>query len=375
LEIKNNYLLFIDDNHINLKILEELFKKYDYRVGSATTGLQALKSIENDPPDLILLDIAMPGMNGFEVCEKLKCKMATKDIPIIFMSANTDLESKIKCFQSGAVDYITKPFNISEVKARIKTHLYVKNLQTKLKESNRLLDERINDVNKQDELRYKFTNMLVHDLKNPVKSLRSVFNELENEILDEQNPLYKYLPKAKNAIDDLDTMIKNLLDVRNLEKNEMPINLEITNLNDLCEKICQNVKDVDTRLAKFNFSIPSQILQANVDNLLLTRIIENLVTNAFKYTPQKGEVELKLFYNEETRQINITVRDTGEGIAEDQLEKIFDMYSQTDKNVNNSSGLSLAFCKLAINLQDGEIVATSKQNDGSTFTLILQNSN
>ena len=157
-------VLVVDDTIENLRLLSELLGEQGYEVRAVTNGRQALQAVEHDPPDLILLDINMPEMNGYEVCRRLKAQERSKDVPVIFLTALTDTADKVRAFDAGGVDYVTKPFQFEEVLARVKTHVALRRAQVELADS-------YTRLRALEQLRDDLVHMVVHDMRSPLPAL------------------------------------------------------------------------------------------------------------------------------------------------------------------------------------------------------------
>ena len=159
-------VLVVDDGIDNLRLLSDFLGEHGYEVRAVTTGRQALQAVEHDPPDLILLDITMPEMNGYEVCQRLKAKDRSRDVPVIFLTSLTDTADKVRAFDAGGVDYVTKPFQFDEVLARVKTHVALRRAQAELADS-------YTRLRALEQLRDDLVRMVVHDMGSPLQALLS----------------------------------------------------------------------------------------------------------------------------------------------------------------------------------------------------------
>ncbi|MFZ2655512.1 MAG: response regulator [Victivallales bacterium] len=207
-------ILIVDDTPANLLLLDKMFADRGYKTRSVLSGKLALQAARSEPPDLILLDINMPEMNGYEVCEQFKADAKLKDIPVIFISALSETIDKIKAFAVVGVDYVTKPFQLEEVDARVRTHLELRRLRLELERQNRRLQENYDHLGKLEDLQDKLTHMFVHDMRLPLIGVTGYLETLEMDAgrkLD-SNEL-EILRKARNNGLVLVGMINSLMDV------------------------------------------------------------------------------------------------------------------------------------------------------------------
>ena len=207
-------ILIVDDTPANLLLLVNMLAERGYRPRPVSSGKLALQAARDETPDLVLLDINMPEMNGYEVCEHLKADAVLKDIPVIFISASGETIDKIKAFAVGGVDYVTKPFQLEEVDARVRTHLELRRLRLELERQNRRLQENYDHLGKLEDLQDKLTHMFVHDMRLPLIGITGYLETLEMDAgrkLD-SNEL-EILRKARNNGLVLVGMINSLMDV------------------------------------------------------------------------------------------------------------------------------------------------------------------
>ena len=234
-------ILLVDDTPANLKVLTELLKEQGYRVRVAINAQLALQAIERKPPDLILLDINMPDMDGYSVAKTLKSQSAHADIPIIFISALNEVEDKIKAFEAGGVDYITKPFHFAEVKARVETHLNIDALKKSLQAQNTALAQSLRREKELESLRDNLVNMMVHDLRSPLTGILGYLSLLEMKSAQWDESSQKFLQNAQSSTDTMVNMITQLLDAHRLEAGQMPISRETHCLKAVTQKALEQL--------------------------------------------------------------------------------------------------------------------------------------
>ncbi len=364
-------ILVVDDTEANIDILvEALGDQYDLLV--ALDAKTALEIVDEEPPDLILLDIMMPEMDGYEACAILKNNPETMDIPIVFLTAMTGIENKTKGFELGAVDYITKPFEIREVEARVKTHLTLKKTQEDKAKQFEELQQTYDDLSQAEDSRDALMHMIVHDMRTPLTGIKGsldVFDLMNKEKLTEKE--MKLIHTAQNSSKKLIEMVSSLLDLNKLEAGEMPIDKEEIDLktvvNDAIDFIGEPINRVN-----FIYDPQSDPVMGFFDSNLVTRIMVNLLGNSIKFTPPGGNLELSFGNTADYLQVNLA--DTGQGIPEEFREKIFEKFGQANlkkEQKSYSTGIGLAFCKLAVEAHGGKIWVESEVGKGSTFIFTL----
>lgn len=353
-------ILIVDDNQENLKLLGSLLSKEGYRLNVALEGKQALDMVNKSKPDLILLDIVMPIMDGFATCKILKSDPEYKDIPIIFLTSSLETESIVKGFDLGAIDYLTKPFNSSELLARVKTHI-------ELKKSKEIIKKQYKDLLKVESLRNSLASILVHDLKNPLTSI-SGYAQLILRNKDDSK-LKKYLNRIVETSDVMLNLIMSILDVSKMESNKMNVIRSKINIKKIFEDIESGLystyENKNIKL-EIEFSVDSSEIVA--DSELFKRILINLISNAIKYSPQNGIVKLQI--TKEGAKTKFFVMDQGKGIPEEFKDKIFEKFGQIEiekKGERYSTGLGLTFCKMAVEAHGGEIGFYKNNDGGNTF--------
>ncbi len=352
-------ILIVDDTPANLKLLAGMLKERGYKPRTVSSGEHALEAARLAVPDLILLDVAMPGMDGFEVCENLKADPDLKDVPILFISALTDTMVKVKAFRVGGDDYITKPFRFEEVEARVRTQL-------ELHRQRRELQTSYEQLRRLEALRDNLTHMVVHDMRS---LLMAVMAPLELAI-DSEDKRVSYIEQAQKAIASLNEMMLLMLDVSRLESGRMPVRKVECDLNQVAQTVVDSlVPIVGNRRLTLSSKGPVDV---ECDTGLVRRIIENLVNNALKFTPSGGLVDVSLSSSDgDTR---VTVRDSGVGIPPECHQQIFEKFGQVQGDGQKlGTGLGLAFCKLAVTAHGGAIGVESELGRGSTFWFTLPN--
>ncbi len=352
-------ILIVDDVPANLELLSAIIRDRGYEPRPVPSGKLALLAAQADPPDLILLDIRMPEMNGFEICERLKADTVLKDIPVIFVTALTDTEKKVKALSMGAVDYVTKPFQVEEVCARVETHL-------ELYRSKRELQRSYDKLRELETLRDNLVHMIVHDMRSPMMVI------LGNLEMAEMEPL------TKNLADCIDTasisaitileMISSLLDVSKMEAGQMTLELSAIDMRVLVNETFRMVETLRGQRV-LNLTSPMKMEMIVGDARLIRRVLQNLIGNALRFTDkEKGTITVGIEIADDN--VRVSVEDNGTGILPEYREKVFGKFFQVDKRKKGrtySTGLGLTFCKLAVEAHGGRIGLESDVGKGCNF--------
>ncbi|MDM8540303.1 hybrid sensor histidine kinase/response regulator [Desulfococcaceae bacterium HSG9] len=360
-------ILIVDDNPKNIQVVGNLLRLEGHPTAFAFNGKQALEMIKADNYDLILLDIMMPGMDGFEVCEALKKEERTKDIPVIFLTAKADMDSIVKGFDLGAFDYVTKPFISQELLARVRSRLKMKSLNDELK-------RRYLEIKELEAVKETMTQMIVHDMKNPLNIILGYADLLQiNEAVSADPQASKYITSVIKSGRTMLEMVMQMLDIARLESGQM--NLKIENIavaeivNEAADNMRPLLKEASVVLKR---CLPENIAELRADRKLLRRILANIIGNAIHYAPQDTAVTLSAVRQDQDILIEIT--DQGPGIPSEYHEAIFEKFTQGKKDAarhRHSTGLGLAFCKMATEALGGSIGVESQVDKGSTFWLRL----
>jgi two-component system sensor histidine kinase/response regulator len=363
-------ILVVDDTPANLQILFQMLKRKGYRARPVPSGTLALRAVEYEPPDLILMDINMPVLDGISTCIQLKENELYRDIPVIFVSARNDTFDKIKAFKAGGVDYVTKPFDTEEVLSRVETHLKIRSLQQQLQDRNRHLKENYQQLQELEELRDGLVNMVIHDMRSPLSVIRSALGLLQQDLGEQMDAENKEdIEDAVASANTLMTMISNLLDISRMEGGEMPLTISRCDVQEVAEGVLRDLA-VLTRNHTVTTDIQTENPNANCDKEVVRRIITNLMTNALKFTQKGGDICLRVERCD--NRLEVSVLDSGRGISSEYHEKIFKKFGQSETHgKSDASGLGLTFCKLAVESHGGKIGIESEMGTGSRFWFTL----
>jgi len=357
-------VLIVDDLPNNVRLLSIMLTEKGYQVRKAINGQMALNTVRSLIPDLILLDINMPDLNGYQVCEQLKADEKTREIPVIFISALDDVFDKVKAFQVGGVDYISKPFQGEEVMARIENQLTIcrqkKQLQNEIKERQ-----------KTEETLEIYLHAVSHDLRNPVIGMLMILNNLiKNSQGETKEVSRKILQQMADSCDRQLTLIDSLVETRQNDLWGVSLELNPLSLYEIGQQIGQEwelrLKENQATLIN-NFSPDLPLVNADAHHLW--RVFENLLANALKHNPQG--IIITFSARLEGNYLRCSIADNGVGISETQRKQLFDRYQRGNNNNQISLGLGLYLCRQIIHAHGGEIGIMNNDEKGSQFWFTL----
>lgn len=351
-------ILVIDDEPDNFDVVETLLDGENYCLYYAPSGRQALERLSSFQPDVILLDIMMPDLDGMEVCRRIKADPQWRVVPIIVVTALTTKEDLAQCLATGADDFISKPVNGVELRARVNSMLRIKqqydNLQALLK------------------LREDMVNMIVHDLRNPLASivLSAEIIQLSGVTVEKQQ---RKLEQIGIAVQQLQSLIDNLLLMAKLESDKMILNYTEVDLGQICLAAVTDMEAIATqRHLTLVSDLPEISRIIKVDSAIFRRVLDNLLSNAIKFSPSHSQIILKAEYLEPGI-IKVQVIDYGRGVPKELRQRIFEKYEVGSLMQEVSQiGLGLAFCKMAIEAHHGTITVEENHPQGSIFTVLLK---
>ncbi|HWZ89540.1 MAG TPA: response regulator [Polyangiaceae bacterium] len=352
-------VLVVDDTVDNLRLLTGVLEQMGHEVRPVTSGPQALVAARHSPPDLVLLDVTMPEMTGYEVCARFKADPQLKDIPVIFLTALSDIADKVKAFEVGGIDYITKPFHLEEVQARVRTHLALRSATVQLSRSYAKLQQL-------EQLREDLVHMVVHDMRSPLTVLSVHLEFLKNECQKLSPEAAGDLQAAIQGAQQVARMANDLLDVSRLEEGKLNLKLAEHDLGGLAEKVRSSLSGFERgRTIELELMAPTV---AVCDSGLVQRILENLVSNAIKHTPSGSTIRISV--GSRDRRALVAVSDQGPGVPVEARQRIFEKFgvvSTRQQDRYHSAGLGLAFCKLAVEAHGGTIGVDPREPTGSIF--------
>ncbi len=365
---QNARILIVDDDPQNLQVLGNMLQESGYYLAFAKNGVDALDYLHNkQPPNLILLDIMLPDIDGFEICKQLKQSPILADIPVIFLSAKTEKKNVIEGLELGAVDYITKPFTTKELIIRVKTHLELKAIKDITLLQREKLNQTIKELKQANAAKDKFFSIISHDLKNIFNVLTGLSGLLVNKNL-ETSVKENFIKEIQTASEKGYHLLKNLLEwsrsqIGAMEFKPTPLNLQNV-VSENIEFSRYNTKDTPITILS---TIPATTT-VFADKNMLNTIFRNLLSNAIKFTPANGKIEISS--QEKEKDIEISISDTGIGIKAEDIPKLFNMnieHTTVGINGEEGTGLGLLLCQELIKKNGGSIRVESEEGKGSRF--------
>lgn len=369
-EFNKPVILIVDDQPDNLRFLSSMLVLKGYNVRKALTGKMALATCKKIVPDLILLDIMMPDLTGYEVCESLQSNPRTCQVPVIFLSALDDITAKVKAFSSGGADYITKPFQAEEVLARIDKQLTIERLQRQLIQKNLALQTLNEELQRSNAELEQFAAIASHDLQSPLQLIIGYADMLlwkYDTLLDEKGE--HYLSEISKATQRMNQLIQDLLSYSRVRSNKVelePIDCELI----LAEALANLQDDINSSGARITHD-PLPIVLG--DRTQLIQLFQNLLSNAIKFRrPQvPPKINISLTLNPENF-AEFSIQDNGIGIAEEDYPRVFEIFKRIHAyNQYPGTGIGMSLCKKIVEGHGGRLWLNSQLHTGTTFFFTL----
>lgn len=372
--VSENKVLIVDDNPTNLKVLfEYLSGETGYKVFVAKNGREALDRTVHAQPDIILLDIMMPEMDGYETCRRLKEDKGTSDIPVIFLTAFSDTDNKIKAFNHGAVDFIVKPFNQQEVLARIKTHLTISRQRKELEKANNTLERTNIELARANAAKDKLFSIVAHDMRNKLFGLTGSIEMMEsffNDISDDEKQ--QRIKTMSASAQQMYKLFENLFTWARMQTGSIKVVTEKLNVGNIASETIEFFKeDAQAKDIKLVSTVKDGC-DVMYDKNMLAFILRNLVHNAIKYCDSGNTVTIGC--DQETQYHHISVKDNGIGMKKEVCDAIFDIGSRSSKlgtRKEGGSGLGLMVAREFAELNNGTLTIQSTENVGTEVILSL----
>ena len=363
-------VLLVDDQPGNLAVLSKLLSEAGYKVRAVGSGERALEAARSAVPDCVLLDVAMPGMDGYATCAAFQADEALAEVPIVFLTAFDDAAHKVRAFQAGGRDYISKPFQVEEVLARVGVQMHLARLERTLREQNARLVDANTKLTEVYDLKARLTATLVHDVRSPLTVIGAILQgPIDAEALDD----------ARQAFRKINGMLSEMLELYRTERDRVPPNrVSVDLLATLASVVSGSRHLANAKRIDLRYTPPAQAVVLLGDGGKLDRVFSNLVDNAIKFTPASGAVDLTVHVEEGEgveaglRFAVVTVTDTGPGIPAAELPYVFDPYRQGDAaRQRGGFGLGLSIVQHMIAEHSGRVQVHSQVGVGTEFHVFL----
>ncbi len=365
-------VLVADDEEMNRRMLRDILESQGHQVTLAEDGQQALEKVFAEPPDVILLDIMMPKMDGYEVCNRLRKDSRTAHLPILIITALKDRAERLKGIRAGANDFLIKPIDAEEIRLRVKNAVLVKHLYDKVQET-------LVKLRELETLRDNLTHMIVHDMRSPLMGVSGSFEIIAHEKGRLSPTQMEFVTMGQHACRELIEMVTSLLDVGRMEAGKMPLSRVSCDISEMAQTAVDSVA-VLVRKKKLTLRVTGDSASADVDRDIIHRVFVNLLGNAIKFSAEGGTIGIGV--SSTGPAVRVTVTDQGPGVPPECHQRIFDKFGQLGsrkENREHSTGLGLTFCKLAVEAHGGQIGVESPSTGpragevgaGSTFWFSL----
>lgn len=369
-DLKGRKILIVDDDRLNIRILGGILKGEGYTLAEADSGEKAIERYAQFQPNLVLLDVMMPGIDGFETCRTLKKTYGDDCAPVIFITAKNESDDVVEGLSAGGADYLPKPFKAKEVLARIRSHLQ----NQMFAEQQKLL---VDQLNKADAAKNRFLGMAAHDLRNPLSSIRGLAEFLSDgtvgELTADQLDLVKTIHAASQS---MLALVNELLDVATIESGEFKIHPEPSNLTAIIEKsvYLTNI-EAAKKQTRVDFDPKLHEVVAKIDSAKMRQVVDNLLSNAVKYSPPGSIISVEVREGDgQGGMCGFSVKDQGPGIPDNERHKLFKDFGRLSAQPTageKSTGLGLAICRKIVEAHGGGIVAENLPGRGSEFRVTL----
>lgn len=373
---KKHKILVVDDNSENIRIIGSILRQTNYNVGFATGGQQALDILEVNSKDydLVLLDVNMPGMNGFEVCAKIRENGLLKELPVIFLTANTLPEQIVEGFTSGGQDYVTKPFHAGELLARISTHLELKDSREQLKRINEILEEKVRERTKElqqanlkleaanreleelDQSKADFLRMISHEINTPLNGILGFADVLTEQLVDtEYFSFVEYLNHSAHRLNDFTQASLLITELRTTPHQYPKTTINI--IKTLDDTLCNANNTIESKNITMNKNYLVEECQVEANEQLLKACLVRILNNAIQHTPKDSEIKLSLQKAES--EVVLSIEDQGPGFSDAALRNLFKPFSTGIEHSDSRMGLSLHLVKMIVDHHQAQISATN----------------
>lgn len=365
-------ILIVDDKYENIIALKRILEKYQFEVDSALSGEEALKKVLKNNYDLIILDVQMPGLDGFEVAESISGYSKTKDIPIIFLSAvSVNKQFISKGYASGGRDYMVKPFDPDVLVLKVKTFVKLYEQTRALQNMQQVLVEEVEFRKQAERTKDEFISMASHELKTPLTSIKGYMQMVDRSVdRDQKEDAKKYLERTRQQLEKLNILIDDLLDTSKIASGKLEFKNQVYDI----DPIFDNAVDIIRQTYPSHQIIKTGQAEVKIygDQIRIEQVILNYLTNAIKYSPDSSEIlfDVSVLSRDEVM-VNIT--DSGIGIAKDKQADLFTKFYRVEESSNRFQGLGMGLyiCAEIIKRHHGRYGVDSDTGKGSSFYFTL----
>jgi len=381
-------ILIVDDNPKNIQVLGKLLQENRYEIEFANSGEAALEWLNARQFDLILLDINMPVMNGFEVCRKIRLNPDLNNVPVIFLSAETERESILKGFELGAQDYLTKPFDSRELLVRVRTHLILKDSLEKLEKLNKLLEEKVAERTQQlkeaneklevlnlklfdlDKSKAEFLNLISHAIRTPLNGIIGPLELLKEPVSSSE--ISELVEVLDMSVKRLERFALNALLITRLKTKQLEIKKDKIHISKLINEVIDEAKGKfksGNIQVKGNDEITRDLIYGEAE--LIKKCIDNILDNAILFSPQDGTIEINTYVEDQA--IICEIKDNGTGFAKGAVDHVFELFATGDARKDNCTGIGLPIARMIIEAHGGSIIIGNNPGSGASVKLLFQN--
>lgn len=363
-------LLLVDDDAAHLRLLARALEEATYEIETAASGEAALEAASRTAPNLVLLDVDLPGIDGFETCRRLKLLAEMQSTPVIFISGIGDRAQRLDAFAAGAVDFVSKPFDIAEVRARVATHLELAGLRQRAEQQSRELAASLAKLEELEHFRHDLVHMVAHDMRSPLMAVSGYLEllDLEGEKLAEDHR--EFVAQAADGARTLVRLIDAMLDTDRLEVGKLPLDLADCDLRANVDLAIASLGPASARRVTVDIQPPGRVA-VRADGEILRRVLANLLANGLRNSDERQPVQLVVARR--ANAVRVEIHDRGPEIPAEFRPRVFEKYARRSgsrSRERRAVGLGLPFSKLATEAHGGRIDFESGP-EGTTFWLEL----
>ena len=373
-------VLVVDDNPDNIQVIGNILKEAGYVIGFATDGKQALNLLQKASDyDLVLLDVDMPVMNGYDACRAMRADEKLKDMPVIFLTAFADIENKITGFEAGAQDYITKPYHANELLSRVHTHVELKKTREKIREVNKWLEIQVKEktielekalfeLNRLDKLKTNFLFQITEEIKTPLNGIIGTINLVKSE---DRSPAVKNMIEILEiSLFRLENYVSKAIFSSQLSAKDYSLKRSRININELIKyAIIELNNEINKKELKVTLNGTPDLQFITADKDLIFKALNYLLDNAAKYSPTAGEIIVSTISAK--NQLILSIVDQGPGFSDDEIKNLIAPYGSDSELSEGKTGISLHIVKQIMTLHKGTMIIGNNKEGGAHIQLIF----